>query len=60
MKWAEDAQRMKWAKEAQGTEWIGPAEMLGSQDQQKEKCIKLTWQVLQLVRPEVTTRKKYK
>ena len=43
MKWAEDAQRMKWVEEAQGMEWIGPAEMLGSQDQQKEKCIKLTW-----------------
>ena len=43
MKWAEDAQRMKWTEEAQGTEWIGPAEMLGSQDRQKEKCIKLTW-----------------
>ena len=43
MKWAEDAQRMKWVEEAQGMEWIGPVGMLGSKDQQKEKCKKLRW-----------------
>ena len=60
MKWAKDSQRTKWAEEAQGTEWINPAGIMGSKDQKKEYDKKLTWQVLQPISLEATTKQKDK